>query len=127
MNNYFNEGRFEPLRNAIRKLWSDTVTVKTTETYKDAHNITQSRPVVLFENEPCKVILSRQEESGDGIHATDLADAKILIRTGLDIPAGSVVEVTDQNGIKTTYRRTSKSYSGYRSHQVFVVKRIEVA
>ena len=48
MSNYFNDGYFEPLRNAIRELWSDTATVTTSESYKDAHNLTQSRPVILF-------------------------------------------------------------------------------
>ena len=127
MSNYFNDGYFEPLRNAIRELWSDTATVTTSETYKDAHNITQSRPVILFENEPCKVLLNKQDDSGSGVHGVDTYDVKILIRTGLDIPAGATVEVTDQNGIKTVYRRASKGYSGYRSHQVFKLKRDEVA
>lgn len=124
---YFNDGLFEPLRNALQRLWSDTVTVTTTESYKDSHNITQSRPVVLFSDEPCKVILTGQNDSETGAHGVDNYDIKILIRTGLDIPAGATVEVTDQNGIKTVYRRTSKGYSGYRSHQVFKLKRDEVA
>ena len=127
MSNYFNDGYFEPLRNALQRLWSDTATVTTSESYKDAHNITQSRPVILFENEPCKVLLNKQDEAGVGVHGVDTYDVKILIRTGLDIPAGATVEVTDQNGIKTVYRRASKGYSGYRSHQVFTLKRDEVA
>ena len=124
---YFNDGLFEPLRDALQRLWSDTATVKTNESYKDEHNITQSRTVVLFSDEPCKVILTRQDDSGSGVHGVDTYDVKILIRTGLDIPAGATVEVTYQNGIKTVYRRASKGYSGYRSHQVFKLKRDEVA
>lgn len=124
---YFKEGYFEPLRNAVRKLWSDVATVTTTESYKDAHNITQSRRKVLFENEPCKVILKTQNEAGVGIHGVDDYDAKLLISTGLDVPAGATVEVTDQNGIKTKYKRASRAYSGYRSHQVLILKRDEVA
>ena len=53
--------------------------------------------------------------------------AKLLIRNGIDIPAGAVIYITDQNGNTTKYKRSSKGYSGYYSHQEIAMVRDEKA
>ena len=55
------------------------------------------------------------------------ADAKLLIRNGIDIPAGAVIYITDQNGNTVKYKRSSKGYSGYYSHQELAMVRDEKA
>lgn len=118
---------FDPLKKALPILFTDKVTIKITEKYQDEHHITQSRECVLVEDEPAKVILSRQDTSAQGMHGTDTADAILLLRNGIFVPAGAVILATDQNGLEVKYQASSKGYAGYHSHQRVAMKRDEKA
>lgn len=111
---------------AMKSLWTDKVTITATQAVKVGH-ITSSQPVTLVKDEPAKVILKSQSASQEGFYGTDSYDAELLIRTGLDIPAGAVITVTDQNGVVTKYKRSSKGYSGYATHQEIAMVREEKA
>lgn len=118
---------FEKLKKAAPRLWTDRVTITSTEKYKADHNITKSRNVTIVENEPAKIVLKGQSPSTQTIFGTDDTDAKLLIRNGIEIPAGSVVYATDQNGNTVKYKRSSKGYTGYYSHQELALVRDEKA
>ena len=118
--------KFNGLNGAIKKLWTDKVTITATQAVKVGH-ITSNQPVTLVKDEPAKVILKSQSASQEGFYGTDDYDAELLIDVGIDVPAGSTVEVTDVNGKVTKYKRSSKGYSGYQSHQEIALVREEKA
>ena len=117
---------FEGLKKVVSLLWTDRAkiigTKKVTKNY-----ITNSVETTIVENEPCKVILKGQSAGTQTIFGTDEANAKLLIRNGIDIPAGAVIYITDQNGNTVKYKRSSKGYSGYYSHQELAMVRDEKA
>lgn len=117
---------FEGLKKAVSLLWTDRAKITGTKKVIKNH-ITNSVEITIVENEPCKVVLKGQSASTQTIFGTDEADAKLLIRNGIDIPAGAVIYITDQNGNTIKYKRSSKGYSGYYSHQELAMVRDEKA
>lgn len=118
--------KFDKLNPAIKKLWTDKVTIKTTQAVKNGA-ITSNQSVTLVKDEPAKLILKGTSASQEGFYGTDDYDAELLLDVGIDVPAGSTVEVTDVNGKTTKYKRSSKGYSGYQSHQEIALVRDEKA
>lgn len=118
--------QFEGLKRVVSLLWTDKAKITGTKKVTTNH-ITNSVETTIAENEPCKVVLKGQSASTQTIFGTDEADAKLLIRNGIDIPAGAVIYITDQNGNTVKYKRSSKGYSGYYSHQEIAMVRDEKA
>lgn len=117
---------FDPLKAAIPRLWTDKATIIGTMPVTHGY-ITDTEDEVIVEDEPCKVILKSQSASTQTFYGTDDYDAKLLIRNGIKIPAGSIIKVTDQNGNEVTYKLSGAGYTGYHSHQELVMKREEKA
>ena len=118
---------FNKLKEVAPILWNDKVTIQTTKKVINEHHITTSEPVTVVLDEPAKVILKGLKASEQSFFSTDEYDATLLIRTGIDVPAGSTIIVTDVNGEVTKYKRSSKGYSGYVSHQEIAMTREEKA
>ena len=118
---------FNRLKEVAPMLWTDKVTIQTTKKVINEHHITTSVPVTVVLDEPAKVILKGLKASEQSFFGTDEYDATLLIRTGIDVPAGSTIIVTDVNGKVTKYKRSSKGYSGYVSHQEIAMTRDEKA
>ena len=118
---------FNRLKEVAPMLWTDKVTIQTTKKVINEHHITTSEPVTVVLDEPAKVILKGLKASEQSFFGTDEYDATLLIRTGIDVPAGSTIIVTDVNGQTTKYKRSSKGYSGYVSHQEIAMTRDEKA
>lgn len=118
---------FNRLKEVAPMLWTDKVTIQTTKKVVNEHHITTSEPVTVVLDEPAKVILKGLKASEQSFFGTDEYDATLLIRTGIDVPAGSTIIVTDVNGKVTKYKRSSKGYSGYVSHQEIAMTRDEKA
>ena len=118
---------FNKLKEVAPILWNDKVTIQTTKKVINEHHITTSEPVTVVLDEPAKVILKGLKSSEQSFFGTDEYDATLLIRTGIDVPAGSTIIVTDVNGKVTKYKRSSKGYSGYVSHQEIAMTRDEKA
>lgn len=117
---------FDGLKHAAPILWTDKATIiGTTPVKKGA--ITNNELVTLIEDEPCKVVLKSQKAGTQSFYGTDSYDAMLIIRNGIEIPAGSVITITDQNGNSTKYKRASKGYTGYYSHQEIAMVRDEKA
>ena len=117
---------FEGLKKVVSLLWTDKAKIIGTKKVTKNH-ITNSVEITIVENEACKVILKGQSAGTQTIFGTDEANAKLLIRNGIDIPAGAVIYITDQNGNTVKYKRSSKGYSGYYSHQEIAMVRDEKA
>ena len=118
---------FNKLKEVAPILWTDKVTIQGTKKVVNEHHITTSEPVTVVSDEPAKVILKGLKAGEQSFYGTDEYDATLLIRTGIDVPAGATIIVTDVNGKVTKYKRTSKGYSGYVSHQEIAIVRDEKA
>ena len=118
---------FNKLKKVVPILWTDKVTIQATKKVVNEHHITTSEPVTIVTDEPAKVILKGLKASEQSFYGTDEYDATLLIRTGIDVPAGATIIVTDVNGKVTKYKRSSKGYSGYVSHQEIAMVRDEKA
>ena len=118
---------FNKLKEVAPMLWNDKVIIQTTKKVVNEHHITTSEPVTVVSDEPAKVILKGLKASEQSFYGTDEYDATLLIRTGIDVPAGATIIVTDVNGKVTKYKRSSKGYSGYVSHQEIAMVRDEKA
>ena len=118
---------FNKLKEVAPMLWTDKVTIQATKKVVNEHHITTSEPVTVVSDEPAKVILKGLKAGEQSFYGTDEYDATLLIRTGIDVPAGARITVTDVNGKVTKYKRSSKGYSGYVSHQEIAMTRDEKA
>ena len=118
---------FNKLKEVAPILWNDKVTIQTTKKVINEHHITTSEPVTVVSDEPAKVILKGLKASEQSFFGSDEYDATLLLRTGIDVPAGATIIVTDVNGKVTKYKRSSKGYSGYVSHQEIAMTRDEKA
>ena len=118
---------FNKMKELAPMLWTDKVTIQATMKVVNEHHITTSEPVTVVSDEPAKVILKGLKASEQSFYGTDEYDATLLIRTGIDVPAGARITVTDVNGKITKYKRSSKGYSGYVSHQEIAMTRDEKA
>jgi len=116
---------FNKLKEVAPMLWTDKVTIQATKKVVNEHHITTSKPVTIVTDEPAKVILKGLKVSEQSFFGTDEYDATLLIRTGIDVPAGATIIVMDVNGKVTKYKRSSKGYSGYVSHQEIAMVRDE--
>lgn len=81
---------FEGLKKVVSLLWTDRAKITGTKKVTKNH-ITNSVETTIVENEPCKVVLKGQSTSTQTIFGTDEADAKLLIRNGIDIPRLSIL------------------------------------
>ena len=118
---------FNKLKEVAPMLWNDKVTIQGTKKVVNEHHITTSEPVTVVTDEPAKVVLKGLKAGEQSFFDSDEYDATLLIRTGIDVPAGSTIIVTDVNGKVTRYKRSSKGYSGYVSHQEIAMTRDEKA
>ena len=118
---------FNKLKEVAPMLWTDKVTIQATKKVVNEHHITTSESVTVVKDESAKVILKGLKASEQSFYGTDEYDATLLIRTGIDVPAGATIIVTDINGKVTKYKRSSKGYSGYVSHQEIAMTRDEKA
>lgn len=118
---------FNKLKEVAPILWNDKVTIQTTKKVINEHHITTSEPVTVVSDEPAKVILKGLKAGEQSFFGSDEYDATLLLRTGIDVLAGSTIIVTDVNGKVTKYKRSSKGYSGYVSHQEIAMTRDEKA
>lgn len=117
---------FKKMGKSLTKLWFDKVTITGVRDSDDGV-FTDGAPVTIVEDEPAKVVLKGLKASDQSFFGTDSYDAKLLIRNGIKIPAGAEMVVTDVNGQVTTYKRASKGYAGYVSHQEVAMVRDEKA
>ncbi|BAN07783.1 Phage Related protein [Levilactobacillus brevis KB290] len=117
---------FNRMSKSLNKLWFDKVTITGVRDSLDGV-FTDGKSVTIVEDEPAKVVLKGLKASEQTFFGTDAYDAKLIIRNGIKIPAGADIVVTDVNGQTTNYKRTSKGYAGYISHQEVAMVRDEKA
>ncbi len=117
---------FEKMNGIIERVWNDRVTITGVKNARRGP-FSEDEVVTICENRPAKVILGSQKTSNQSEFGTDQYDAKLLIDNDVSIPAGARITVTDVNGHVTKYKRSSKGYRGYVSHQELAMVRDEKA
>jgi len=117
---------FNKMNGVIERVWTDRVTITGVKNGKRGP-FSEDEPVTIVKNHPAKVILGSQKPSDQSFFGTDQFDAKLLIDNDVSIPAGANIIVTDVNGQVTKYKRASKGYRGYVSHQELAMVRDEKA
>ncbi|WCG34758.1 hypothetical protein [Companilactobacillus farciminis] len=117
---------FEKMNGIIERVWNDRVTITGVKNARRGP-FSEDEVVTICENRAAKVILGSQKTSNQSEFGTDQYDAKLLIDNEVSIPAGARIIVTDVNGHVTEYKRSSKGYRGYVSHQELAMIRDEKA
>lgn len=99
------------------KLWTSRATISVKATSSDGvfDDVVNKE---IAKDRPCKVVIKRLNpvDTSKGIGEASYS-ATLLIDTDIDIPAGSVIDVTDQNGHKVRYKQASNGYTSYSNHQ----------
>lgn len=111
---------------ALPRLWHDRVKIVGVKEVKTGA-FTDTVDVVIADDEPAKVSLKSLKASDQKQFGTDQYDVVMYIRTGLKIPAGCDVYVTDINGQTIKYKQTGRAYTGYVTHQEVAMVRDEKA
>jgi len=117
---------FKRMATILPRLWHDRVTVTGVRPVKEGP-FTTTEDVTVCVDRPAKVVLSGLKASEQSFFGTDSYDAKLIIDNGVKIAAGDLISVTDVNGHTTKYKRASKGYTGYASHQEVAMVRDEKA
>ncbi|CAM3206843.1 hypothetical protein [Lactiplantibacillus plajomi] len=117
---------FKRMARVLPTLWHDRVTISGVREVKDGP-FTTTEDVTVCKDRPAKVVLSGLKTSEQSFFGTDAYDAKLIIDNGVKVAAGDLITVTDQNSVVTEYRRASKGYTGYASHQEVAMVRDEKA
>lgn len=117
---------FKKMNGVIERVWNDRVTITGVKNVKHGP-FSEDEAVTICKNRPGKVILGSLKTSNQTEFGTDQYDAKLLIDNNVSIPAGADILVTDVNGHVTEYKRASKGYRGYVSHQEVAIVRDEKA
>lgn len=117
---------FKKMNGIIERVWNDRVTITGVKNSKHGP-FSEDEAAIICENRPGKVILDGLKTSNQAEFGTDQYDAKLLIDNNVSIPAGADILVMDVNGHVTKYKRASKGYRGYVSHQEVAMVRDEKA
>lgn len=107
--------------NIVRKIWNDKATIKASKPVKDTRGFTVNSDVLVVENEPCRLVKKSLNSGKQGFYDEIKYNALLLIRNGINIPAGSDIYITDINGNNTLYRLASGGYANYTTHQEVAV------
>lgn len=105
------------VREALQTLWAGLCTVIVRESHRNPDNKqTEYTEVVLHEDVPCHLSLTRVTEAGEQDNAATIQQAaKLFLGPEIEIPTGSKIEVA-QHGVATAYARSGKP-AVYPSHQ----------
>lgn len=88
---------------------------------------TQTVPVLIVKDLPAKLSTSGAKVSAVGDYGTDEIDAILFIDHTVKVPAGAIIEVTVKSGEVLKFKRASRSYSEYESHQEIALVRDDKA
>ena len=103
--------------NPLSALWIGRCTIWEYEDVTDPNTHQTSQELVMVvEDEPCRISYSSEAVTNPATGVAEMSQFTVLfIRPNLEIPAGSVIEVT-QHGRVTKYGQSGKS-TVYTNHQ----------
>lgn len=104
-------------KKVLEQTYDGKCTITNMESVKDEETkITSKKPVVVCENQPCKLSVQSSPAAGnEGTAAKVVQSIKLFLSPDLEIKAGSRIVVT-QNGITAEYKRSGVP-TVYASHQ----------
>lgn len=109
-------------RKAIEATYFGTLTVTEMKKEKDAKTkLTKTEPVVVLENQPCKLSFETLKSAVQTDSAATVAQiTKLFVSPDVSIRAGSKITVT-QDGVTTDYTRSGVP-AVYPTHQEIVLE-----
>lgn len=108
------------IRKAIESQYKGTCTVYEYKAVKDEETlITSTEPVMVLENQPCKLSFEHINAVSDGVPVQSMG-VKLFIAPEIEIKAGSKIVVT-QDGVTTEYARSGFP-AIYTNHQEIKLK-----
>lgn len=103
------------IRKAIESQYKGICTVYEYQSVKDEETlVTSTEPVIVLENQPCKLSYENINTVSDGI-PTQTMGVKLFIAPEIEIKSGSKIVVT-QNGVTTEYAQSGFP-AKYTNHQ----------
>lgn len=113
--------------NPLTILWTDTCTIyNLKEVFDEETYQTILKEVEVVKDEPCRMSFTRRSQHpttvSEGVAWVEL-ELKLFLRVGIEIHAGSVIEIT-RNGVTTKYRRSSSPLR-YSTHQEIMLELYE--
>ena len=113
----------EAARKAIEATYFGTLTVTEMKKDRDAKTkLTKTEPVVVLENQPCKLSFETLKSAVQTDSAATVAQiTKLFVSPDVSIRAGSKITVT-QDGVTTDYTRSGVP-AVYPTHQEIVLER----
>lgn len=92
-----------------------TITTQTASTKGPFTN--NDKPKVIVANYPARVVKGGLTSQQQQEFLPDVYDAVLIIDTGISIPAGCAIDAVGLDGATTHYKRATRGYAGYHSHQ----------
>lgn len=112
---------------AIRKLWKDRCIIQSSVEYTKANKAKGKRWETLIDNEPCKLSFFNNVRLNNT--AVDMPmttqvfqQAKLFIRSDLEIPAGCRITVITHENNKTLYFENSGVPALFTNHQEILLE-----
>ncbi|WP_127849718.1 hypothetical protein [Lacticaseibacillus hulanensis] len=94
-----------------------TVTISTRKPVKTGAVTGVGDPVAIVTDYPARVIKGSLASKTQAEFLPDEYDAVLVIDTGITIPTGCTIDATGPDGSVTHYKRATRGYAGYVSHQ----------
>lgn len=109
-------------RKQIESLYEDTCTVTQRKKVTDpVTKLTKTEPVVVLENQPCKLSFSSVKAAGENSNVATVSQVvKLFISPDVSIRSGSKIAVT-RNG-KTTEYASSGQEANFHTHKEIVLE-----
>ena len=106
----------------IRTLWTDKMTVYEMQSYKRANGSTGQKLAVKVENEPCRLSFSSLSITDTSQNVAQVVQsAQLFCDSGVQINAGSQIEVTHAGRTFTFKRSGEPGVYPITQHQEFPV------
>jgi hypothetical protein len=93
------------------------VTINTMETSTKGPFTNHDQPQVIVTGYPARVVKGGLTSQQQQEFLPDTYDAVLIIDTGISIPSGCTIDAVGLDGAITHYKRATRGYAGYYSHQ----------
>lgn len=116
---------YEQARKEFEKYYDYQMSVEVSAEIKKGA-ITRQEKQIILENVPCRLSKSANGQVKDDINPKIDYVTKLFCSPEINIPPGSIIEVTDVYGRSLKYKRSSESFF-YHTHQEMIVERSDSA
>lgn len=115
------------VKNPLKLLWKDTCTIQTAVKVKQLNKAIGHVWTNLVTDEPCKLsffnnVQQNNVASGTVAAAPVIQQAKLFIRSDLEVPPGSRIKVITHENKKTLFYKCSSKAALFTNHQEILME-----